>query len=144
MNNKHNRSHALLVEILIAVLFFMIAATVLVRVFVASHHLTVRSGVETQALEDAQNVADVIYAAEDINASLKDMGFLLSHGVWTREADNGTYTLYVEGNETPTEAGRLWNGTVRAFYSVSRFDAFRQQEEELFVLECTRYRGEPQ
>ena len=140
MRNKHNRSRALLIEILIAVFFFMIAATVIVRVFVASHHLTVRSGVESQALSEAQNVADAIYAAEDVNVELRDMGFVISHGVWTRAAENGTYTIYVEGDEAPTEAGSLWSGTVRAFYRSA--DVSRPQDEELFSLECVRYRGD--
>ena len=63
MRSKHNGTNVLLVEILIAVLFFMLSATVLVRVFVTAHNLTVRSGVETIALSDAQNVAEAIYAA---------------------------------------------------------------------------------
>ena len=140
MRNNNNRSNALLVEILIAVLFFMIAATVLVRVFVTSHRLTVRAGIETVALSEAQNVADVIYAAEDIDADLREMGFVLSHGAWTCEAADGTYTIYVDGAETPTEAGSLWSGTVRAFYNLRDADA-DLKNEELFALECARYRG---
>ena len=42
MGNK-NRSNVLLVEILIAVLFFMLSATVLVRVFATARNMTVRS-----------------------------------------------------------------------------------------------------
>lgn len=142
MRYKYNRSKAILVEILIAVFFFMIAATVLVRVFVTSHRLTVLSGLKTQALSEAQNVADAIYAAEDVDADLRDMGFVLSHGVWTRAAEDGTYTIYVECSETPTETGSLWNGTVRAFDSVSGADTSRSQDRELFALECVRYRGD--
>ena len=57
MRNR-NRSNVLLVEILIAVLFFMLSATVLVRVFVTARNMTVRSGVESVAVADAQNVAE--------------------------------------------------------------------------------------
>ena len=64
MRNR-NRSNVLLVEILIAVLFFMLSAAVLVRVFVTSRNLTVRSGVEAKALVEAQNVAEALYAAGD-------------------------------------------------------------------------------
>ena len=70
------------------------------------------------------------------------MGFVLSHGVWTRAAEDGTYTIYVECSETPTETGSLWNGTVRAFDSVSGADTSRSQDRELFALECVRYRGD--
>ena len=43
---KRNGSNVLLVEILLAVLFFMLSATVLVQVFGTSRSLTVRSGVD--------------------------------------------------------------------------------------------------
>ena len=68
-----NRSNVLLVEILIAVLFFMLSATVLVRVFVTARNMTLRAGVETQALAEAQNVAETLYAAEDPAEALEQM-----------------------------------------------------------------------
>lgn len=141
MRSKHNGTNVLLVEILIAVLFFMLSATVLVRVFVTAHNLTVRSGVETIALSEAQNVWEAIYAAGDVDDCLREMDFTLSHGVWTREAADGTYTILVEGGETPAEAGSVWDGRVRAFYNARRADAARRESEELFALECRRYKG---
>ena len=140
MRSKHNRTNVLLVEILIAVLFFMLSATVLVRVFVTAHNLTVRSGVETIALSEAQNVAEAIYAAENVDDCLKEMGFFQSHGVWTRDAGDGTYTILVEGEESPAGAGSLWDGRVRAFYNARSADAARRASEEFFALECRRYR----
>ena len=110
---NNNRSNILLVEILIAVLFFMLSATVLVRVFVAARNMTVRAGVETQALAEAQNVAEALYAADDPDAALENMQFKLYHGAWSRS--DGDYTLYVEGAEKPADAGVSWVGTVRAF-----------------------------
>ena len=62
MGNR-NRSNVLLVEILIAVLFFMLSAVVLVQVFATSRNLTTRAGVETRALAEAQNVTEAMYAA---------------------------------------------------------------------------------
>ena len=136
---KRNRSNVLLVEILIAVLFFMLSATVLVKVFVAARNMTVRSGVESMAIADAQNVAETMYAAEDIGATLEEMGFYSSHGAWT--LDRGDYTLYVDGQATPTEAGELWSGTVSAFYKLRNPDVARAEDEQLFSLTCTRYKG---
>ena len=52
---SRNRSNVLLVEILIAVLFFMLSATVLVRVFVTARNMTLRAGVETQASSEAKS-----------------------------------------------------------------------------------------
>ena len=136
---KRNRSNVLLVEILIAVLFFMLSATVLVKVFVTARNLTVRSGVESTAIADAQNVAETMYAVEDIEATLEEMGFYSYHGAWT--LDRGEYTLYVEGQATSTEAGELWSGTVSAFYKLRNPDAARAEDEQLFSLACTRYKG---
>ena len=138
MRNR-NRSNVLLVEILIAVLFFMLSATVLVKIFVAARNMTVRSGVESMAIADAQNVAETMYAAEDIDATLEGMGFYSSHGAWT--LDRGDYTLYVDGKAEPTEAGELWSGTVSAFYKLRNPDAARAEDEQLFSLTCTRYKG---
>ena len=138
MRNR-NRSNVLLVEILIAVLFFMLSATVLVKIFVTARNMTVRSGVESMAIADAQNVAETMYSAEDIDATLEGMGFYSSHGAWT--LDRGDYTLYVDGQATSTEAGELWSGTVSAFYKLRNPDDARAEDEQLFSLTCTRYKG---
>jgi len=135
---NNNRSNVLLVEILIAVLFFMLSATVLVQVFVTARNLTVRAGVETQALSEAQNVAEAIYAADDVDAMLESMDFRLYHNAWTRPS--GDYTIYVEGGEVDAEAGTYWHGSVKAFYQNRNVNQARQEDEELFSLTCTRYR----
>ena len=113
MGNK-NRTNVLLVEILIAVLFFMLSATVLVRVFATSKSMTVRSGLETQALTEAQNTAEALLASDAPEAALAEMEFVGYHGVWTR--DCGDYTLYVSGATRPAGADELWEGEVSAYY----------------------------
>ena len=135
---SRNRSNVLLVEILIAVLFFMLSATVLVQVFAAARNMTVRAGVETQALAEAQNVAEALYAADDPEAALEAMQFKLYHGAWSRS--DGDITLYVESEENPTDAGAIWSGTVRAFYHSRNLNLARQEDDELFALPCARYR----
>ena len=138
MRNR-NRSNVLLVEILIAVLFFMLSATVLIRVFATARNMTVRSGVESVAIADAQNVAEMLYAADDVDQTLKDMGFFSSHGAWSQ--NRGDYSLYVVGNSNATSAGELWSGTVSAFYNLRNPDDGFVASEELFSLNCTRYKG---
>ena len=138
MGNK-NRSNVLLVEILIAVFFFMLSATVLVRVFATSKTMTVRSGVETLALAEAQDVAETLYAARDPEASLAEMSFTSSHGAWSR--DYGDFTLYVTGGLVPAGADALWQGEVSAFYKQRNNGAARLEDEEMFTLSCTRYEG---
>ncbi|MBR4442982.1 MAG: hypothetical protein IKS52_06905 [Clostridia bacterium] len=136
---EKNRTNVLLVEILIAVLFFMLSATVLVRVFSSSRLLTVRSGVETHALSEAQNIAERLLVAEDPEAKLKELGFVSSHGAWTM--DCGEYTLYVTSETVPADAGELWQGQVSAFLKQRDPDAARQEDVELFTLPCARYKG---
>jgi|GEM_PF-974028 len=133
-----NRSNVLLIEILIAVLFFMLSATVLVRVFATARNATVRAGAETQALAQAQNVAEALYAADDPDAELERMEFIKSHGVWTRSY--GEYSLYVSSEALPTDAGELWQGEIIAFYSQRDPSAARPEDEELFTLPCARYK----
>lgn len=136
---NNNRSNVLLVEILIAVLFFMLSATVLVRVFATSKSMTARSGVETQALTQAQNVAETILAADDPEAALAEMQFISYHGAWTR--DCGEYTLYVSGETESTEAGELWDGQVSAYYKKRDASAARPEDQLLFTLPCAQYKG---
>ena len=140
---KRNRSNVLLVEILIAVLFFMLSATVLVQVFATARNMTTRAGVETLALAEAQNVADTLYAADDPEAALEQMEFRLYHDAWSKDA--GDFTLYVESEEIPQESGALWKGVVRVFYNNRNVEEVRPEAEELFALPCARYReGEAQ
>lgn len=138
MRNK-NRTNVLLVEILIAVLFFMLSATVLVRVFATARNMTARSGVEERALAEAQDVAELLYATDDVDAALEQMQFASSHGTWSK--DCGDYTLYVFGDVEPTGAGELWTGKVSAFYKLRNPDDARAEDEELFSLSCVKYKG---
>lgn len=134
---SRSRSNVLLVEILIAVLFFMLSATVLVRVFGGARSMTVRSGVRSRALAEAQNVADTMRAADDMDAALEEMQYRSSHGAWSR--DYGDYTLYVTGQTSATGAGELWTGEVSAYYKVRDPEVAMQQDELLFSLSCARY-----
>ena len=112
MKNR-SRSNVLLVEILIAVLFFILSATVILQVFAAARNMAARSGVETRALAEAQNVADALYAAPDAGEALREMEFIQSHGAWSKECDG--FSLYVEESTDVGDAGALWHAEVRAF-----------------------------
>ena len=137
MGNR-NRSNVLLVEILIAVLFFMLSATVLIQVFATARSMTRKAGVENLALVEAQNVAEVLVASDNVEAAMEKMEFRLYHGAWSRSY--GDFTIYVESQENPTDAGTLWTGTVRAFFRNRNANKARQEDEELFALPCARYR----
>ena len=141
MRNR-NRSNVLLVEILVAVLFFMLSATVLVKVFVTARNMTVRSGVASRAVQEAQNVAEAIYTTEDVDGLMENLGFHSAHGTWL--LDRGDYSIFVSGETQSAGVGQIWKGSVSAFYNLRNPDDTRPENEQLFELPCARYREVPQ
>ena len=123
-----NRSNALLVELLIVVMFFMLSATVLLQVFSTARSQSSRAGMLIEALNEAQNVADRLYADEDAEAALAEMGFSLQNGQWSRE-DNG-YAIAVAKSEEAAPNGVMNRFEVRAV----------QNDEALLTLPVARYR----
>ncbi len=124
---RHNRSNALLVELLIVIIFFMLSSTVLLRVFATSHMQSERAGLITRALTEAQNAAETLYAAPDTESALMQMGFADQNGTWTLEKDG--YCLSVVLTPQISEAGTLQRCAVSAFSG----------EDELFTLPVTHY-----
>ncbi|MBQ8080600.1 MAG: hypothetical protein IJ240_01735 [Clostridia bacterium] len=126
-----NRSNALLVELLIVVMFFMLAAAVLMQVFAAARRQADRAGILTEALTEAQNVADRLYAAKDPDGELAAMGFERQQDAWV--LIKSRYLTEVSGGTEWTEAGRLLVRNVRVT---------TPEGEELLALPCVRYEEE--
>lgn len=127
---KHNQLRTLLVEILVAVLFFALSATILLEVFVGARNQSVRAEVTNEALFAAQNLADRLYEAEDAEALLRADGYAQAEGAWT--LDCGAYALTVTLAEE-----RLTGGVLRG----ARVEAVRGGET-LLTLPCARYQAE--
>ena len=127
---KHNQLRALLVEILIAVLFFALSATTLLEVFVGAHTQSVRAEVTNEALFAAQNLADRLYSAEDAEALLTQDGFLKEENAWT--LDCGAYALAVTLGEERAAGGAIRSAQVLAQYG----------EDTLLSLPSVRYTPE--
>lgn len=102
---------ALLMEIMIAVLFFALCASVLLRTFVTVRELSRRAGVRTDALLTAQSLANRLYAQEDMPAELEVMGFKAQEGTWMRSGEGFELTVVLE--EESTAAGTLQTALVR-------------------------------
>lgn len=102
---------ALLMEIMIAVLFFALCASVLLRTFVTVRELSRRAGVRTDALLTAQSLANRLYAQEDMPAELEAMGFEAQEGTWTRSGEG--FELAVVLEDESTAAGTLQTALVR-------------------------------
>lgn len=123
-----NRSNALLVELLIVVLFFMLSSTVLLQVFSKAHSLSARAEVTAQVVTDAQNVADQLYAAADAEALLKRLGFEQAEDAWRRAGDG--YQTAVTLRSEHTAAGVLARHEIVIVSAAG---------EELLRLPCVRY-----
>ena len=72
---KSSRVNALLVEILLAILFFALAATVILRCFSAAYEQASRADARDRALAGAQNVAAALCASVDPEQALRELGF---------------------------------------------------------------------
>lgn len=128
---KVNHLNALLVEILMAVLFFALSAAVILQVFATAHNLGNRAELQGTALNRAQNLAERLYAAEDMEALLAAEQFeICGSGCWHRGEEQ--FTLLVRTHDETTAAGTLKTATV----SVAR------EDEILVELPCTRYEPE--
>ena len=121
------RANALLVELLLVILFFMIGSTTLVELFANAKHRTIQARATNTAIMEAQNIADDLYGADDPDAALEALGFIEADGVWTLEEDE--YTLKVTQQEEAAEAGILRTFTVSA----------TGDGADLFSLPSTRY-----
>jgi Tfp pilus assembly protein PilV len=128
--NRTHRGNALLVELLIVVLFFMLASTVLLQLFATARRQGAKAEALTEATSWAQNIADALYAAPDAEEELAASGFSRDgeHWVLTGEALTASVALSREA----LEAGVLTR------YSVSVLDG----EEILISLPGVRYEEE--
>ncbi len=125
--DRNNHLSTLLVELLIAVLFFALSATVLLEMFVVSRSQSAYAGLCGEALCEAQNLADELYAADDPQALLTQEGFAEAKGVYTRA--NGALTLAVTLRERQMQAGTLREAEILAL----------RGDEMLVRLPCSRY-----
>ena len=102
---------ALLMEIMLAVLFFALCASVLLQTFAAGREYSRRAGMEGEALVQAQSLASELYLREDADAALQESGFIEQDGVWTWQGED--YSLQVSGQEEEMPSGTLRTLLVR-------------------------------
>ena len=103
-----NRSNALLVELLIVIMFFMLAATVLLQVFTGASNQSTQSGQMIIALNQAQDLIDRLYASDNPDIILAEEGFsLVENTNWAHEDTVRALRTDVQLTEDATEAGLL-------------------------------------
>ena len=108
---KSSRMNALLVEILLAILFFALAATVILRCFSAAYEQASRADARDQALAGAQNVAAVLSATADPEQALRELGFSEEDG-WALEGAG--WRLTVSLGARPAGAGTMQTAEIAA------------------------------
>ena len=109
----NRRSYALLVELMMVIVFFMLSSTVLVRVFWTAARESRRAENLTMAVQEAQNVAERLYGAPSAESELEQMGFVRENGGWSRDA--GSWVLRVTAADEETARGVLHRRTVTAW-----------------------------
>ena len=111
---KSSRVNALLVEILLAILFFALAATVILRCFSAAYEQASRADARDRALAGAQNVAAALCASVDPEQALRELTIMpMDNGIACEsvDADTGECTT---GSAFATCAGFLCHALLTA------------------------------
>ena len=126
MERKY-RLNALLVEIMIAVLFFALSATVILDCFSAARRLSAEAEMESEALLAAQNLAEAIYAREQPEAFLEKQGFQFENGLWRQK--DAAWALGFQMKEEDIGSGVLLSARVQVY----------KESEMIAELPCSRY-----
>ena len=122
-----SRANALLVELLLVILFFMLGSTTLVEIFADAKHKSLQARAMNFAIMEAENISDDLYGADDPDKVLQDLGFTKENDSWILTQKE--YTLTVTHKDEETE-----NGVLRKFTIDGKGDG-----KDLFSLPSTRY-----
>ena len=112
---KTKTQNSLLVEILIAMLFFALSASVILQIYVTARNQSEEAALMSRMLLAAQNLADKTYLADRVEEQT-----VVCEG----------FMLVVNMAEEQTEAGVIRRATVTAL---------NDKDEAVLTLPCTRY-----
>ena len=124
---RGSQSRALLLELMIVILFFMLASAVLLELFVTARSSGARAELLSKAVLESQNLAERLYAAPDPEEKLRELGFTESKEGFLSEDGELQTLVSLRAEERP--GGSLETG----FISVSAGDG------ELLRLPLSRY-----
>ena len=94
------QGNVLLVELIVVVLFFSLAATISLSVFAKARVVTEEAGTLARASETLSDLAETLSLREDAADCLREAGFTAQSGAWVYEADHVTYRAEVRTEET--------------------------------------------
>lgn len=124
-----SRSGALLTELIVVVLVFTLCASVLVQLFSVSVGLGRKAGASNEALNAAENAAELLSESDSPEQALLSLGFTARDGAYLLETD--AYSLEAEYHEEPREAGTMLVWSIKA----------TRGADVLFTLPGKSYRG---
>ncbi len=110
---QHWRLNSLLMEILIAILFFALCAGVIVNVLATSSYQSTKAGHMMDMLDLAQNVSDRLYVSADMEQELAAMGFTEADGKHVRTEEAGTLTVVLRQEHQESGVVHVANLTVQ-------------------------------
>ena len=122
-----HRANALLVELLLVILFFMLGSTTLVQIFADAKHKSMQARAMNVAIMEAENISDDLYGADDPDKVLQNLGSVKENDSWILTEKE--YTLTITQKDEETE-----NGVLRIFTIDGKGDG-----KDLFSLPSTRY-----
>lgn len=124
---KVRHMNALLMEILLAVLFFALSAAVILQLFAVGYDLSARADALDRAVNHARQISQQLYAAEDMQAVLEENHFAQSTDVWRLSAQD--YTLEATLAVQTQAAGTLCSASIVALV----------EGETAVTLPCAHY-----
>ena len=129
MNHHSNNTNALLVEIMVAVLFFALCATVLLQTITGVYKQSRLAGTQTVAMTEARDVLEQLNASAGSEETLAACGFTKgSDGTWTLTREGSVFTVTLT-RET-AEGGILVSSGIHAVSTAG---------DDMFTLEGGRY-----
>lgn len=117
--SKNRNQNNLLVEIMIAVLFFALCATVILETFMASRTFNLKSAAQSAALVQMQDVGEQLYAARNPEETIQSAGFCADGDIWSLET--GLTRLELAFSQAAQGDGVMRTWQIRGLYDEALF-----------------------
>lgn len=111
MNRHNNNNNALLVEIMLAILFFSLCAIMLLQTYTRVHQKSEVSGLQIAAIEEARDILEQLNTSADENAVLLAAGYTQNTDGW--EIIHDGVCITVTGSSEGSDGGTLRTYTVQ-------------------------------
>ena len=121
---------ALLVELLVAVVFFTISQAIVLQVFFKAEQMNRNAQIHGLALIQAESIAETLSVGDDAELVLLALGFVRDSKAYTINSSDG-YHLRAEIDRKTQSSGNITTVELKAF----------QQETELFTLPIVQYQA---